>query len=177
MAALMYALGVVKKWKPNCSSKIEWFVQTTVMIVTASALVGCSASDLDWRYPSKSPARANDVEDCNAIAKPGIHQRGSTYAGCMLAKGYQVRMGIDDRDPLGTGSGVPVIWVEATRSHEVSEAAQDVIDCRQAAQTSISGFGTASIASAAVTWPKLERAFAQCIEPRGYRWSRWEPER
>jgi hypothetical protein len=73
----------------------------TVVGLIASTLVGCSASDLDWRYPSKSQARASDIEECNAIAKPGIHQRGSTYAGCMLAKGYQVRMGIDDRDPLG----------------------------------------------------------------------------
>ena len=148
----------------------------TVALI-AGALVGCSASDLDWRFPSKLPARANDVEECNAIAKPGIHQRGSTYAGCMLAKGYQVRMGIDDRDPLGTGSGVPVIWVEATRPHEINEAAQDVIECRQAAQASISGYATASMVSAMSTWSTLEAGFAQCMEPRGYRWSRWTPER
>ena len=95
----------------------------------------------------------------------------------MLAKGYQVRMGIDDRDPLGTGSGVPVIWVEATRSHEINEAAQDVIDCRRAAQASSSGYATASMASAMNSWSTLEAGFAQCMEPRGYRWSRWEPER
>jgi len=143
----------------------------------AGTLVGCSASDLDWRYPSKLPARANDIEECNVIAKPGIHQRGSTYAGCMLAKGHQVRMGIDDRDPLGTGSGVPVIWVEATRAHEVDEAARDVMECRRAAQAAISGYATASMVSAIDTWPTLEAGFAQCMEPRGYRWSRWVPER
>jgi hypothetical protein len=143
----------------------------------AGTLVGCSASDLDWRYPSKLPARADDIEECNAIAKPGIHQRGSTYAGCMLAKGHQVRMGIDDRDPLGTGSGVPVIWVEATRPHEVDEAARDVMECRRAAQAAISGYATASMVSAIDTWPTLEAGFAQCMEPRGYRWSRWVPER
>ena len=143
----------------------------------AGTLVGCSASDLDWRYPSKLPARANDIEECNVIAKPGIHQRGSTYAGCMLAKGHQVRMGIDDRDPLGTGSGVPVIWVEATRPHEVDEAARDVMECRRAAQAAISGYATASMVSAIDTWPTLEAGFAQCMEPRGYRWSRWVPER
>jgi len=143
----------------------------------AGTLVGCSVSDLDWRYPSKLPARANDIEECNAVAKPGIHQRGSTYAGCMLAKGYQVRMGIDDRDPLGTGAGVPVIWVEATRPHEVDEAARDVMECRRAAQASISGYATASMVSAMDAWPTSEAGFAQCMEPRGYRWSRWPPER
>src|SRR5215470_294331 len=110
-----------------------------------STLVGCSASHLDWRYPSKSPARANDIADGNEIAKPGISQRGGPYAGCKVAKGYQVRIGIDDRDPLGTSSGVPVVYMEATRPHGVSEAAQDLIECRRAARAAISGYATASM--------------------------------
>jgi len=82
-------------------------VRTSIVAaLAAGALAGCSASDLDWRYPSKATARAEDVADCDAVAKPGMDQRGATYAGCMVAKGYQVRMGIDDRDPLGSGSGV-----------------------------------------------------------------------
>src|SRR5262245_36867962 len=145
--------------------------------LTAGTLVGCStSSDLDWRYPSKSPARAHDIAACQAFAKPGIDQRGATYAGCMVAKGYQVRIGIDDSDPLGTGSGVPVVYVEAARPHDVSEAARDLIECRRAAQAAISGYATASMASAVNTWTTLEAGFAQCIEPRGYRWSRWVPE-
>ena len=72
-----------------------------VAALTASTLAGCSVSDLDWRYPSKAPARAEDIADCNAFAKPGMGQRGASYAGCMVAKGYQVRIGIDDRDLLG----------------------------------------------------------------------------
>src|SRR5215470_9362019 len=148
-----------------------------VAALTASTLVGCSASHLDWRYPSKSPARANDIADCNEIAKPGISQRGGTYAGCKVAKGYQVRIGIDDRDPLGTSSGVPLVYMEATRPHGVSEAARDLIECRRAAQAAISGYATASMFSAIDTWSTLEAGFAQCIEPRGYRWWRWAPER
>jgi len=70
-----------------------------------------------------------------------------------------------------------VIYVEATRPRGVSEAAQDLIECRRAAQAAISGYATASAVSAMNAWSTLEAGFAQCIEPRGYRWSRWVPER
>ena len=63
------------------------------------------------------------------------------------------------------------------RPHSVSEAAQDLIECRRAAHAAISGYATASVASAMSTRPTLEAGFAQCVEPRGYRWSGWVPER
>ena len=175
---------------PDRKSRPEWLVRTTIMmVIAAGALVGCATSDFDWNYRAKPPAREKDVADCTAIAKPEIPQRGITdagvtYAGCMVARGYLVLFGIDARGSAGIGIGEPLVYVEATRPHDGNEAAQDLRDCRKAAEEAVSTGSKAAAywglgvgIGAGIIFPKLEQAFAGCIEPRGYRWSRWEPER
>jgi len=149
-----------------------------LVMIFGMLLVGCAAPSIGHKVPTIPVARPGDTDACEAAARPGVEDRDLVYAGCMLSRGYRVSIPLGE----GPGGGLPAAYVNVEATRPVAGDASDaLVECRRAAQATVSGTARAvnvwlgSLGAATNSTPKMERVFEECIGPRGYTSSRWQP--
>ncbi len=137
-------------------------LRRAALLVALYLLTGCMPT-IGYNLPTTPEATLADVTACQQAARSKIKDRDARYAGCMLARSYQVSIGLGKE--VLEHAGFPYVHVEATISHDASEATEDLVACRQVARATVTDVNPSPA--------EMEKAFQKCAGSRGYMSSHW----
>ena len=125
---------------------------------------------------------ATDSLACERYAK-GAPNTEATYAACMIARGYRTTVSLPTGSPIGR-LGERSIFVEVGKRAESEPAAitADLTQCRRSAidqrtTTRVLTVATGRYPAEGLQGYPIVRAYAACMEPRGYTVAVWTPDR
>jgi len=158
-----------------------------ILIGAAALAAGCAAPAVSVGVkPVQAQAPtdlATDSLACERYAK-GAESTEATYAACMIARGYRATVSLPTWSPIGR-LGERSIFVEVGKRAESEPAAitADLTQCRRSAidqrttTTKVLTVATGRYPGEGLQGYPIVRAYAACMEPRGYTVALWAPDR
>ena len=150
-------------------------MRLSLVIVAVLAVAACTVIPAVPTKPlaGQTPQQeAQDERECAEAAKP---KGAPSWEACMIARRYRVAHHVVGSYGVGLEKEIDLtMHTEVTQPRTVEQVAADIDTCRnqlRARDTRTVGMGYAEPNRVS----KLARSYTECMEPRVYKTTLWEP--
>jgi hypothetical protein len=152
-------------------------IRASLVFVAILGLFACTMVPAVPTTPLAGQSQRQEERDARECAQAAKGDGAPSYEACMVSRRYKVAHHV-----IGSyGSGFGVQEIDLTMNTEITEprtadqVARDIDACRnhlrQKGTKAIMGYAEPDRVL------KLARYYTECMEPRGYKLTRWEPKR
>ena len=154
------------------------------LIGVAALAAGCASPVVSVGVKPVQAHALTDLAADSLVCERAAKGAETTYAACMIARGYRATVSLPTWSPIGRLGERP-IFVEVGKEVLAEPAAitADLMQCRRSAidqrttMTKVLSVATGRYPGEGLRGYPIVRAYAACLEPRGYTIAVWTPDR
>ena len=150
-------------------------MRLSLVIVAVLAVAACTVIPAVPTKPLAGQTPQQEVQDERECAEAAKPKGAPSWEACMIARRYRVAHHVVGSYGVGFEKEIDLtMHTEVTQPRTVEQVAADIDTCRnqlRARDTRTVGMGYAEPNRVS----KLARYYTDCMEPRGYKTTLWEP--
>ena len=150
-------------------------MRLSLVIVAVLAVAACTVVPAVPTKPLAGQTLQQETQDGRECAEATKPKGAPSWEACMIARRYRVAHHVVGSSGVGFEKEIDLtMQTEVTQPRTVEQVAADIDTCRnqlRARDTRTVGMGYAEPNRVS----KLARYYTDCMEPRGYKTTLWEP--